>query len=273
MDADELDLPYSDEAIRDYVQDAVAETGTRRQPRFYAITGSHVYGFASADSDVDIRGFHTVPADEHAYLREPTPEISVNMDGVTEGFEAYADCDLRSYELKRFGSLLVDANFNVVELVLTAPVVMNGLPLELDALRAIVREHLPMNVPHAYLGLAKSNYYKHLDADKETGYDPRPKQFLYVYRALMAATYVIEHEAVEPNVHALADAIAAGDPELVDELVVLKRDPDVDTVPEDLEARARDAIVAQFNALEPLPSVDKHGYRDALDDWMRKVRD
>lgn len=28
MDADELDLPYSDEAIRDYVQDAVAEPGT-----------------------------------------------------------------------------------------------------------------------------------------------------------------------------------------------------------------------------------------------------
>jgi predicted nucleotidyltransferase len=272
MDADELDLPYSTDAVRNFVQDAVAESGTRRQPRFYAVTGSHVYGFASADSDVDVRGLHVVPPAEYASLGEPTPEISVNMDGVTDGFEAYADCDLRSYELKRFGELLVDANFNVVELVLAAPVVMNGLPLELDALRAIVREHLPMNVPHAYLGLAKSNYYKHLDADKETGYDPRPKQFLYVYRALMAAAYVLEHEAVEPNVHALADAIPAGDPALVDDFVALKRDPDTDAVPDDLEARARDAIVAQFNALDPLPSVDKRGYRDAVDDWMRNVR-
>lgn len=272
MDVDELDLPYSTDAIRDFVEDAVAESGTRRQPRFYALTGSHVYGFASADSDVDVRGIHAVPPEEYAYLEEPTPEVAVNTDGVTDGFEAYADCDLRSDEPKRFGERLVDANFDVVELVLAAPVVVNGLPLELAALRAIVREHLPMNVPHAYLGLAKSNYYKHLDPDKERGHGPRPKQFLYVYRALLAATYVLEREAVEPNVHALADAIATGDPDLVDELVALKRAPDTATVPDDLETRARDAIVSQFNALDPLPSVDKHGYRTAIDDWMRNVR-
>lgn len=59
---------------------------------------------------------------------------------------------------------------------------MNGMPLEMDALQDLVRDFLPMNVPHAYLGMAKSNYYKHLDPEKTEGYDPRPKKFLYVYR-------------------------------------------------------------------------------------------
>ncbi|WP_323676188.1 nucleotidyltransferase domain-containing protein [Halorubellus sp. PRR65] len=272
MHVDELELPYDEEAIRDYVTDAVAATGTRRQPRFYAVAGSHLFGFADADSDVDVRGVHVVPAAEYAYLREPDPDVTVNMHGTTEGFEAYADCDLRSNELKHFGSLLVDANFNVVELVLAAPAVMNGMPLEMDALRALVREHLPMNVPHSYLGMAKSNYYKYLDPDKSDGYDPSAKRFLHVYRGLLGAQYVLEREAVEPNVRALADAVDAADSGLVDELVAHKRDPDVEHVPDALAERARDAILAQFNALDPLPSVDKHGYRDAIDDWMRKVR-
>ncbi|MFC6954194.1 DNA polymerase beta superfamily protein [Halorubellus litoreus] len=272
MEFDELDVGYSAEAIRDYVTDAVAAKGTRRQPRFYAIAGSHLFGFADADSDVDVRGVHVVPAEEYAYLSEPRPDVTVNVHGTTDGFEAYADCDLKSNELKHFGSLLVDANFNVVELVLEAPVVMNGMPLEVDALRALVREHLPMNVPHAYLGMAKSNYYKYLDPGKTEGYDPSAKRFLHVYRGLLGAQYVLEHEDVEADVHALADAVDAGDPALVDDLVAHKRDPDVDHVPDGLEERARDAVVSQFNALDPLPSVDKHGYRDAIDDWMRKVR-
>jgi hypothetical protein len=43
-------------------------------------------------------------------------------------------------------------------------------------------------------------------------------------------------------------------------------------VPDALAERARSAIVEQFNALDPLADPEKAGYREALDDWMRKVR-
>jgi len=33
------------------------------------------------------------------------------MDGTTEGFETFAEGDLRSYDLKKFGSLLAKAIF------------------------------------------------------------------------------------------------------------------------------------------------------------------
>ncbi|WP_135823719.1 nucleotidyltransferase domain-containing protein [Halorussus ruber] len=272
MTIEKLDLQYSDEDIREFVEDAVARKGTRHRPRFYAVTGSHVYGFDSADSDIDVRGIHVAPAEEYGYLRTPTEEVTVNMDGTTEGFEEYAEIDLRSYELKKFGSLLAKANYNVVELVFEAPTVMNGLPLEMDALRGLIRDHLPMNVPHAYLGMAKSNYYKHLDPQKTEGYDPRAKKFLYVYRGLLGAQYVLEREDVEADVRELAEAVDGGDPDLVADLVAHKREADDPHVSDSLEERARSAIVEQFNALDSLPDPDKSGYREALDDWMRKVR-
>ena len=272
MTTDDLDLPYSDEEIREFIEDAVARKGTQNRPRFYAITGSHIYGFESAESDIDVRGLHVVPPAEYAYLNTPANEVTINMDGTTEGFEEYAEVDLRSYELKQFGVLLAKANYNVLELVFGAPTVMNGIPLEIEALRELVRDFLPMNVPHAYLGMAKSNYYKHLDPEKAEGYDPHPKKFLYVYRGLLGAQYVLEHEDIEADIHRLAETVEGGDPDLVDALVEHKRESHESTIPDNLEERTREAIATQFNALEDLPKPDKSGYRNAIDNWMRKVR-
>lgn len=272
MTIENIDLEYSDEEIRDFIEEAVAQKGTENRPRFYAVTGSHIYGFESAESDIDVRGFHMAPAEDYAYLRTPRQEVTINMDGTTDGFEEYAEVDLRSYELKKFGSLLESANYNVIELVFEAPTVMNGMPLEMDALQDLIREFLPMNVPHAYLGMAKSNYYKHLDPEKTEGYDPRPKKFLYVYRGLLGAQYVLANEDIEADIHRLAETVDGGEPEIVEDLVAHKRESDEPTVLGELEERARRAITSQFNALDELPEPDKSEYRDAIDDWMRKVR-
>lgn len=267
-----LGLKYSDEELREFIERAVATPGTTHQPRFYAITGSHVYGFQSDASDIDVRGFHTVPADEYAYLTSPADEVTVNMDGTTEGFEAYGDVDLRSYELRKFGSLLYGANYNVVELVLEAPVLVNGVALEIDAVRSLVREYLPMNVPHSYIGMAKSNYYKHLDPEKPDSYAPRPKNFLYVLRGLLGAQYVQDHDDVEADIRVLAEEIAAAPTALVGELIEHKREANSTTVDEATADRTREAIATLFNAVEEPAEPDKDGYREAIDEWMRKVR-
>ena len=272
MTIENLDLEYSAEELRDFIEKAVAQQGTQNHPRFYAITGSHIYGFDSAESDIDVRGLHLTPAEEYAYLETPAEEVTVNMDGTTEGFEAFPEVDLRSYELKKFGSLLAKANYNIIELIFDAPTVMNGMPLEMDALHALIREHLPLNVPHAYLGMAKSNYYKHLDPEKAEGYSPVAKKYLYVYRGLLGAQYVVECEDIEADIFELAEAVDGGDPALVEDLVNHKRTSDEAFVPDDLKERARTAIQEQFNALDSFPDPDKTVYRAAIDDWMRKVR-
>lgn len=273
--AERLALPYTDERIREVIEDAVGSADGRADPRFYAVTGSHVYGFADDASDVDVRGFHVAPAEAYATLDGPTEEVTVNMDGLTEGFEDVPEMDLRSYELKTFGRHVHGANYNAVELVLAAPVVMNGVPLEIDALRTLVREHLPLNVPHSYLGMAKSNYYKHLDPGNPDSYDPRPKKVLYVLRGLLAAQYVQDTGDVEADVTALAEAVDLDTghdvPALVADLVEYKR-TEGGALPDPTVERARAAIAALFTAVDDPGDVDETGFRAAIDDWMRKVR-
>lgn len=267
---------YTDEQIRDVIEEAVGEFGDDSYPRWYAITGSHVYGINSESSDVDVRGIHTTSRERYAQVHDtPKQEVRLNMDGVTEGYEHVSDIDLRSYELRHFGEHLLSANFNIMELVMCAPQVMNGIPLSMDALRGILRAYLPLDVPNSYLGMAKSNYYSYLDPDKSEAYDPVPKKFLYVYRALLAAIYTEEQGKICADVTELAKRVDIGNPSLVQAGINAKRDQEVETVPDELESWFRDEIADAFTAQPEFQGVDhdtRESYGSEIDRWMETVR-
>ena len=126
------------------VIDRVVRSQNGGTPVFYAVTGSHMYGFPSEDSDIDVRGFHVVDDAEYLKLESPQEQYTINQDGTTDGLEAYADLDFVSYELKKFTSLLYAANFNALETVFEGIEVMNGAPLELQSLRTLVCEEFPL---------------------------------------------------------------------------------------------------------------------------------
>lgn len=264
-------MDYDDDRIERVIDKAVRQSGEDARPAFYAVTGSHIYGFPSQEGgDVDVRGFHVTDGLRYASLDEPREQIVVNQGDLTEGFEAYPEVDLVSYELKKFGSLLYSANFNVLEVVFDGIEVVNGVPLELSALRSLIEERLPLDVPKSYVGMARTNYWKHLNPNKSS-YTPTAKKYLYVLRGLLAAQYVAQERTITADVSVLSDHVL-GDTELVDELVAVKREAETVRVDDDLASRADEAIAAQFNAVDPPESVDKEDYREAIDDWMRKVR-
>lgn len=276
MDTDSLKYPCSDAALRAFVERAVTRPEIERRPRFYAVTGSHLYGFADAESDIDLCGIHVVPAAAYASLEPPAEAVTVTAGEPPPGVEAAedgdVDVDLRSYELRKFGQLLAKANYDVLELVLEAPTVMNDVPVEIEALRDLVRDHLPVTVPHSYVGMARSNYDIHLDPDAADSDTPASKTFLYVYRGLLGARYVLDHRDLEADVTALAAAVDGGDPDIVAELITHKRAAADEAIPSALEARIREAIRDQFDRLDGLPEPDTEGYGAAIDDWMRTVR-
>lgn len=175
------------------------------EPKFYAVSGSHIYGFPSKEgSDIDLRGFHL--ADGHGYmtLDEPKEQIIINQsENPTQGFEHVEEVELVSYELKKFGSLLYKTNFNVLEFLFYGKTVMNGDPLEIDSLRNLFHEHLPANVPYHYRGMAKQNYHKYLNREKEA-YAPTAKKFLYVIQGLLAAEYISTYAEIQPDITVVA---------------------------------------------------------------------
>ncbi|CAM5468515.1 hypothetical protein STANM309S_03027 [Streptomyces tanashiensis] len=83
---------------------------------FATVSGAHLYGFPSRDSDVDLRGAHLLPVDALIGLREPeeTRSRMWDRDGV--------EMDLVTHDLRKFARLMLRRNGYVLE-QLTSPLV------------------------------------------------------------------------------------------------------------------------------------------------------
>ncbi|TDE28944.1 hypothetical protein E1295_42195 [Nonomuraea mesophila] len=86
-------------------------------PVFATVSGAHLYGFPSADSDVDLRGARLLPVAEVAGLRHgpETLERTWTRDGV--------EVDLVTHDLAKFARLLLNRNGYVLEQLLSPLVV------------------------------------------------------------------------------------------------------------------------------------------------------
>lgn len=92
----------------------------REQPDpllFATVSGAHLYGFPSRDSDVDLRGVHLLPAEALLGLREPEESRSMmwDQDGV--------EMDLVTHDLRKFVRLMLRRNGYVLEQLLSPLVV------------------------------------------------------------------------------------------------------------------------------------------------------
>jgi len=155
------------------------DTIAREQPYplvFATISGAHLYGFASVDSDVDLRGVHMLPPDEVVGLRHG-PETLQHL-GVRDGVEL----DLVTHDLLKFCRLLLKNNGYVAEQLLS-PLVVATSPLhqELVALapRFVTRHHA-----HHYLGFAATQW-KLFERNGEL------KPALYTLRVLLTGIHLM----------------------------------------------------------------------------------
>lgn len=230
-------------------------------PGFAAVSGSHSYGWADESSDVDLRGFHV--ADGRRYALLDTPDEQVTATFSAPGRDV-ADVDFVSYELRKFGALVADRNFNAIETLFDGLVVLDEFPRALDDLRGIVANRLPIDIPARYAGMARSNR----EAAEPGG---SVKRCLYAVRGLLAAHYVAEHAAIEANVRVLSEAVL-GDTRLVDDLIAAKRaEPDAEL---DRELASRVSAVLDDLEREEWPErVEVGSFRREVDGWMRDLRD
>src|SRR5215831_1905680 len=97
------------------------ENIVRAQPfplLFVTISGAHLYGFPSPDSDYDLRGVHVLPVEKVIGLTPPreTIEIARREDGL--------DLDLVTHDVRKFMSLMLKKNGYVLE-QLHSPLVLH----------------------------------------------------------------------------------------------------------------------------------------------------
>jgi uncharacterized protein len=153
---------------------------------FATISGAHLYGFPSADSDFDLRGVHLLPLREVVGLA-PTEE-TVERSGIRDGLEI----DLVTHDAKKFFGLMLKKNGYVMEQLLS-PLVVHTTP-EHEELKAIATSCLTKHHAHHYFGFAETQWKLFRKADP-----PHVKPLLYVYRVLLTGIHLMRTGEVEAN--------------------------------------------------------------------------
>jgi uncharacterized protein len=153
---------------------------------FATISGAHLYGFPSPDSDFDLRGVHLLPLKEVVGLK--AGDETVEMSGVHDGLEI----DLVTHDAKKFFGLMLKKNGYVLEQLLS-PLVVHTTP-EHAELKEIAKNCITRHHAHHYLGFAETQWKLF---EKEN--PPRVKPLLYVYRVLLTGIHLMQTGVVEAN--------------------------------------------------------------------------
>src|SRR6478735_4881845 len=156
---------------------------------FATVSGAHLYGFPSRDSDVDLRGVHLLSTAELVGLREPdeTRSRMWDRDGV--------EMDLVTHDLRKFVRLMLRRNGYVLEQLLSPLVVHTGeAHRELVSLApgVITRHHA-----HHYRGFASTQWRLF----ERTG---ELKPLLYTFRVLLTGIHLMRSGEVQPHLPTLA---------------------------------------------------------------------
>lgn len=157
---------------------------------FVTVSGAHLYGFPSPDSDVDLRGVFLLPLPAVVGLRPPVETVTATF------LQAGREIDLVAHDLKKFLRLLLDKNGYVLE-QLYSPLVVEGGP-ELAELRALARGAITRHVYHHYAGFAR-----HQRQLLTSAQPPTVKLLLYLYRVLLTGIWLLRTGEVEAHLPTL----------------------------------------------------------------------
>ena len=157
---------------------------------FATISGAHLYGFPSPDSDFDLRGVHLLPLKEVVGLQDGRE--TVEKSGIYDGMEI----DLVTHDAKKFFGLMLKNNGYVMEQVLS-PLIVHTTP-EHQELKAIAPDCLTKYHAHHYLGFAAAQWKLFQKEDP-----PRVKPLLYVYRVLLTGIHLMRAGEIEANLVSL----------------------------------------------------------------------
>lgn len=154
---------------------------------FVTISGAHLYGFPSPDSDFDLRGVHCLPLKDIVGLTDG--QETVEKSGIYDGLEI----DLVTHDAKKFFGLMLKKNGYVLEQLLS-PLVVHTLPQH-EELKSIAADCITRHHAHHYFGFAETQWNLFQKADP-----PHVKPLLYVYRVLLTGIHLMRTGEVEANI-------------------------------------------------------------------------
>lgn len=160
---------------------------------FATISGAHLYGFPSPDSDFDLRGAHVLPLTKIAGL--DVSEETIEDARIIESL----DMDIVSHDVKKFMNLLLKKNGYVLE-QLYSPLIVHTTP-EHAELKSIAHGCITKHHSHHYFGFAETQWKLFLKESPR-----RVKPLLYVYRVLLTGIWLMRTGHIEANLVTLNES-------------------------------------------------------------------
>jgi predicted nucleotidyltransferase len=175
------------------------------EPIFATISGAHLYGFASPDSDVDLRGAFMLPAREMLGLHTPDETLTIED-------KSSIDLDWVAHDIRKFARLMTNHNGYVLE-QLYSPLVVVTTPAHEELLR-LGKGCITRPTVRHYQGFARGRRHRLAEPD------PTVKHLLYAYRVLLTGIHLMQTGEVVANIQVLNDRFRLSE---VDDLVARKR--------------------------------------------------
>jgi uncharacterized protein len=255
MNSDQLDEVWAmlDRAYLEHV----ARQGP--PPVFATISGAHLYGFASPDSDVDLRGAFLLPAREMLSLYPPKETITIADNSIIE-------LDWVAHDIRKFARMMTSHNGYVLE-QLFSPLVVLGTPAFAE-LRELGKGCVTRPTARHYLGFAHGRRKRLQEPE------PTVKHLLYAYRVYLSGIHLMRTGDVVANITVLNELFRL--PE-VDELVQRKREGAEKMRLADFEValheRHFDRLEADLNAAHDRSQLpDEPTTTAALNDFVVRLR-
>jgi predicted nucleotidyltransferase len=228
---------------------------------FVTISGAHLYGFPSPDSDYDLRGVHVLPLDDVIGLRpqRQTVELSTVRDGL--------EIDLVTHDAHKFFSLMLKKNGYVLE-QLHSPLIVRTSP-EHEELKHLARGCVTRYHAYHYLGFSQTQWTLF-----EKEHPRRVKPLLYVYRVLLTGIHLMRTAQIEANLVTLNGDFRL--PYLPDLIARKLAGPEQSTLADDdvefhrAEYHRLRALLETEMAASTLPEIAAS--KDALSDLLIRLR-
>ena len=279
---------------------------------FATISGAHLYGFPSPDSDFDLRGVHVLPLPR--VLGLDLWDETVQEERIIEWLEM----DIVSHDVRKFFSLLLKKNGYVLE-QLFSPLIVHTTPehAELKAICNPRQCHLgavdnsltltsresaihspspggegrdegglmalpqePVSTPTGVITRHHSHHYLGFAETQWNLFEKerprRVKPLLYVYRVLLTGIHLMRTGQVEANLLTLNVTFRL--PFLPDLIARKLAGPEQSTLPDadlafhETECQRLRAELQAAHAASPLPELPDEATRAALNDLLIRIR-
>ena len=215
-------------------------------------SGSRAWGFASPDSDYDVRFIYVRPREDYLRLEKTRDVIELPIEG---------ELDINGWDLDKTLRLLRASNPTLFEWF-SSPIVYRETAFA-DAFRSVMQKYFSSRrgLSH-YLSMAGSNYREYLKGDTV-----KAKKYFYVLRPILACRWILDKGTPPPML--FSELVEAElEPALlpdVNRLLDLKVNaPELKTIPriESINRYLDRSIEEVRSRIAQLPEDTSHGWEE-----------